>query len=70
VSSGAVRRAGDGTNHWSAGHTLDAARLYRLALEDAPAGTRQDPSAAPLDTCRASLIDDLRQGHYFTDMGG
>jgi nucleoside-diphosphate-sugar epimerase len=31
---------GDGTNHWSAGHTLDAARLYRLALEKAPAGTR------------------------------
>lgn len=31
---------GDGTNHWSAGHTLDAARLYRLALEKAPAGAR------------------------------
>jgi nucleoside-diphosphate-sugar epimerase len=31
---------GDGSNHWSAGHTLDAARLYRLALQKAPAGTR------------------------------
>lgn len=31
---------GDGNNRWSAGHTLDAARLYRLALENAPAGAR------------------------------
>jgi nucleoside-diphosphate-sugar epimerase len=31
---------GDGTTRWAAGHTLDVARLYRLALENAPAGTR------------------------------
>jgi nucleoside-diphosphate-sugar epimerase len=31
---------GDGTNRWPAGHTLDVARLYRLALESAPAGSR------------------------------
>jgi nucleoside-diphosphate-sugar epimerase len=31
---------GDGANRWSAAHTKDTARLFRLALEKAPAGAR------------------------------
>ncbi len=43
--AGAAHRAGssayvgDGTNAWSAVHVVDAARLVRRALEDAPAGS-------------------------------
>jgi nucleoside-diphosphate-sugar epimerase len=31
---------GDGANRWPGVHTLDAAHLYRLAVESAPPGTR------------------------------
>jgi nucleoside-diphosphate-sugar epimerase len=36
---------GDGAARWPAVHTLDAARLYRLALEAAPAGARLHAAA-------------------------
>jgi nucleoside-diphosphate-sugar epimerase len=38
---------GDGTNRWAAVHRSDAARLVRLGLEQAPAGSRLHAVAEP-----------------------
>jgi nucleoside-diphosphate-sugar epimerase len=50
--SGVSGYPGDGTQRWPAVHALDAAVLFRLALEQAPAGTAWHAVADEGDTVR------------------
>jgi nucleoside-diphosphate-sugar epimerase len=43
--NGFAAYVGDGAARWPAVHTLDAARLYRLAVESAPPGSRLHAAA-------------------------
>ena len=59
---GVAGYAGDGANRWPSVHTLDAARVYRLALEKAPAGTRWHPvgdEGIPMREIAQSIGDHL-----------
>lgn len=76
--TGVAGYPGDGTSRWAAGHTLDVGHLYRLALEDAPAGTRWHAAGDDgipqrdiaqsignhLDLPTASIPDDRLQEHF------
>ena len=55
---GVAAYLGDGAQRWPAVHRLDAARLYRLAIEKAPAGSRLHATAEEGVTMRdlAALI--------------
>jgi nucleoside-diphosphate-sugar epimerase len=75
---GVAGYAGDGANRWPATHTLDAGRLFRLALEKAPAGTRWHAAgdegipmrdiaqniAGHLGVPAASIPDDQLPAHF------
>lgn len=73
---------GEGTHAWSAVHRTDAARLIRLGLEGAPAGSRlhavAEESISTHDIAQAlgqalglpvASIDPQRAGEHFGDVG-
>jgi nucleoside-diphosphate-sugar epimerase len=76
--TGVAAWIGEGANRWPAVHRLDAARLFRLALEHAPAGARLHgvaeegvPMRAIAETIGAGLgiparglADDAAEAHF------
>lgn len=59
-AKGVSAYVGDGANRWAAGHVLDVARLYRLALEHAKPGARYHAVAEEGVTAReiAAVVGD------------
>jgi nucleoside-diphosphate-sugar epimerase len=61
--AGVAGYPGEGANRWPAGHSLDVGHLYRLALEEAPAGTRWHAvgdEGIPMREIALSIGDHLR----------
>jgi len=61
-ATGVSAYVGDGANRWPAVHRLDAADLYRLALEKAPAGRvvhGVGESAVPFRSIAEKIGDEL-----------
>jgi nucleoside-diphosphate-sugar epimerase len=77
-ATGVSAYVADGSNRWPAVHQLDAARLFRLALESAPAGARLHGAAeegvpfravaaaigAHLDLPVTAISPEEVQGHF------
>ncbi|MEV5518116.1 NAD-dependent epimerase/dehydratase family protein [Streptomyces flaveolus] len=59
--TGVSAYVGDGTNRWPAVHRLDAAVLFRLALEKAPAGSVL-PGAAESGVTLKSIAEKIARG--------